>query len=213
VISLDSFDWIDVTRPISEQTPVWPGDRAIVITQEQIDEMTISSFACTCHAGTHLDAPFHFDPDGESIEKIPIQKLVGDVEVVSLAPDPPRAIRVEDLPGGWRPSTKRVFVRTDSFPVGNPIDERFSGLAVEVVDLLADHGVTVLGLDTPSADRFEDAKVPVHRRLLAREMICIEGLDLSQVEAGLYHLIALPLRLVGVEGSPMRVVLARKESK
>jgi arylformamidase len=100
-----------------------------------------------------------------------------------------------------------VLLRTDSHPVGAPVDSRFAGLTVDLVDWLADRGVILVGVDTPSVDRFDADHMPCHRRLLERGLTWIEGLTLAGAAPGLYRLVALPLPLVGAEAAPLRALL------
>jgi len=198
--------WIDVSRPLRASTPVWPGDRPFELDQRRDPEFVLSSFATTCHVGTHLDAPLHLDPSGDAVEAVPIDRLVGAAEVVHL-PAPGRALTPADLPRDWTPAAERVLVRTDSYPLDGVIDRNFSGLAPDLVHWLADRQVVLIGIDTPSVDVFTSGSHPAHHALLDRGMTWIEGLWLADVKPGLYHLVALPILLEGAEAAPLRALL------
>jgi arylformamidase len=100
-----------------------------------------------------------------------------------------------------------VLVRTGTFPDPTVFHEDFAALAPELVDSLHARGVRLVGIDTPSVDPFDSADLPAHRAFLKNDMAILEGLDLSAVPDGVYELIALPLRLVGFDASPVRAVL------
>ncbi len=202
----DASTWIDVSRPIDGSTPVWPGDRGVAVEQIRIGDMTISAYSTTCHAGTHLDAPLHLDPSGRSVDQVSLGRLIGRCEVVSVV-DGCRKVDRTSLPDGWRPRAERVLIRTGSHPVGAAIDASFAGLTAEVLELIAQSGVGLVGIDTPSVDRFDDEKLPMHRGLQDADILWIEGLDLTGVSAGMYEMIALPMALVNTEAAPIRVLL------
>jgi arylformamidase len=166
----------------------------------------VSAFSTTCHVGTHVDAPAHLDPGGVTVDQIPLERLIGDVEVVEVT-HRDAVIDVADLPPSWIPSTPRVLIRTGTYPLGSPIDAGFAGLAPDLVEWLAHHGVLTVGIDTPSVDAFDADDAPTHRALLRLGMTWIEGLFLEAAAPGRYRMVALPLALVGVEAAPVRVIL------
>lgn len=197
--------WIDITRPLRQSTPVWPGDRAFVLRQQREAGFVLSSFETTCHIGTHIDAPLHLGA-GPSVEKVPIGRLVGPAEVVRVE-GPGLVVTPAFLAPGWEPRSSRVLVRTDSFPLDREIGPGFTALSAELVHWLADRGVELVGIDTPSVDLFESEDIPAHRALLERGLTWIEGLWLKDVEPGAYSLAALPMLLEGAEAAPVRAVL------
>ena len=199
-------DWIDISRPIHVGTPVWPGDCAVGIEQCDDDGVLVSALTATCHLGAHLDAPLHVDRKGAAVDEIPLGRLIGPAEIVRLT-EAAGAASVTHLPSGWTPNVPRVLLRTDSHPVDAAIGEGFVSLAVDLVYWLADRGVEMVGIDTPSVDPFSSVELTAHRALSDRGMTWIEGLDLSRAAPGRYLLIALPVALVGVEAAPVRAVV------
>lgn len=198
--------WIDASRPVDTATPVWPGDRRFEATSVREGGMTISAIATTCHVATHLDAPRHLDPDAPAVDEVPLERLLGAAEVVAVTGCP--LIDVARLPDpAWRPRAPRLLLRTDSHPVGAAIDERFAAVTPQLVAWLAAHGVVTLGIDTPSVDPFASTELVAHRALLAHGLTWLEGLWLGDAAPGLYLMFALPLRLVGLDAAPARVVL------
>jgi len=203
-----SEGWIDVSRPLRNGIPVWPGDRAFELSPITVDGLRVTTVATTCHVGTHVDAPLHLDPNGIAAHEIPLGRLIGPAEVVRL---PAGCVRAgpEDLPLGWVPRDSRVLLRSDSQPVESPIRDGFAGVSVELVSWLADHGVSTMGIDTLSVDPFESTELEAHHALIERDMTWIEGLRLDAVEAGRYLLVALPMALHGTEAAPVRALLRR----
>ncbi len=200
--------WIDVSRPLTSQTPVWPGDRAFELDQHSVDDLLVSALSSTCHIGTHVDAPLHLRPSGIAVHEIPIGRLIGPAEVVRLPASCELALP-RDLSPGWTPRYQKVLLRTDSHPVGRPIGEGFTGVSPELVHWFSDHGVATVGTDTPSPDPFSSTDLEAHNALADRGMTWIEGLDLEGVGAGCYLFIALPLPLRGTEAAPVRALVKR----
>jgi arylformamidase len=203
-----SDGWIDVSRPLSVKTPVWPGDRAFELSKTTIDDLLVTAVATTCHVGTHVDAPLHLEPNGIAVHEIPLGRLIGPAEVVRLPTGCVQA-RPEDLPLGWAPRDSRVLFRSDSQLGETPIRDGFAAISAELVHWLADHGVSTTGIDTASVDVFSSTELEAHHALIEREMTWIEGLQLEGVEAGRYLLVALPMPLHGTEAAPVRALLKK----
>jgi arylformamidase len=199
--------WIDITRPLSAATPVWPGDQPLTIDQCQEGDVMVSSFATTCHVGSHVDAPLHLEAGAKDVEGLGLSRLIGPAEVIRVAGVRDR-IAIGDLPRGWQPSQPRLLIRTDCLPLGMAIGPGIVGLEMELVAWLASHGVELVGTDSPSMDPFSAVELSAHRALAEHDVTWIEGLWLEHVEPGPYFMVALPLRLLGVEAAPLRAVLA-----
>jgi len=201
-------EWIDVSRPLTSATPVWPGDRAFQIERLRMGETTVSSFSASCHVGTHVDAPCHLDASAGGVESIPLERLIGPAEVIAVAA---HVVAPEHLPSGAHPATPRVLLRTDSHPLDAPIGPGFAALDARLVHWLADRGVVLVGIDTPSVDPFSSDDLPAHRALRARGMTWIEGLWLGGIAPGRYQLVALPMAIVGADAAPVRAALRSDE--
>jgi arylformamidase len=184
---------------------VWPGDRQLELEQRVEHGVVVSALSTTCHVGTHVDAPLHLDPCAAPVDRIPLDCVIGDAEVVHVRRPGPR-VGLGDMAPGWSPQTPRVLLRTDTHPLGAAVGPGFAGLGVDLVHWLADHAVELVGIDTPSVDPF-DGDLRAHHALANRGVTWIEGLWLGDVDAGCYRLVALPLPLVGVEAAPVRAVL------
>lgn len=206
-------NWIDITRPLHAGTPPWPGDTAFDfrLTWRMADGASVNVGALTMgtHNGTHVDAPYHYLPDGPGIDALDLTVFVGaavvvDVtrrEIISRADLEPAQDAIRSCgrlllkTGGW--SDPAVFPKT--YPV----------LSGETPAWLGTLGVRLLGLDVPSVDRVDSAELPIHHALAAAGILILESLDLRAVEPGEYQLIALPLRIAGGDASPVRAVLRR----
>lgn len=199
--------WIDISRPLTSATPVWPGDHPFRLDQQELDGTVVSSLTTTCHVGTHVDAPRHLDSRAGGVESIELDRLIGPAEVVSVSD---LIVTPESLPSGWSPAVPRLLLKTGSHPVGAPIGPGFAAVAAGLVHWLADRGVLLLAIDTPSVDPFDSVDLAAHRALLERGMTWIEGVRLEHVAPGRYRLVALPLALVGADAAPVRAALRRE---
>jgi arylformamidase len=159
----------------------------------------------TAHLGAHADAPSHYGPDAPAIDARPLDLYLGPCQVVD-APVPGRSrVTLADLRS--EVSAPRVLIRTGTYPDPTRFDEGFAALCPSLVTALHGRGVRLVGVDTPSVDLFSSKDLPSHRAFLSHDMAILEGLVLRNVPPGRYELIALPLRLVGFDASPVRAVL------
>jgi arylformamidase len=212
---MDERPVIDITPAITPDIAVWPGDTPV--SRETLCDLkngatiTLSALRTTVHLGAHADGANHYGVHGASIDAMPIQRYIGPCHVI----DAPiartaggtrvRAIDLRTELGVIR--HPRVLLRTGTFPDFTRWNSDFAGIDPALIDLLADRGVALIGIDTPSVDVQESKDLPAHRRFLARDVSILEGLRLAHVAPGEYELIALPLPLVGFDASPVRAVL------
>jgi len=198
---------IDVTRPLKKDMLVYPGDIIPSFTQADQGVYLISDLYMSSHTGTHIDAPVHYLKSGDTIDTIPLSNLIGRCRVldVSAAGILITAAHLEGrLEGVNRLLLKTWFSGRDMFT------EEYPSLALDAACLITDNRIECLGIDSPSIESF-NCDGAVHRRLLSNCCIIIELLDLSDVPEGDYEMIALPLRLTGLDGSPARVILMKQE--
>ena len=168
--------------------------------------MTVSHFATTVHAGTHADAPLHYSPGGASAAEVPLDAYIGRCRVVD-ARGQGAAISAAFVTANIPAPPPRVLFRTfETFPHRHWPD-RFTCVAADAVRALADAGVRLVGLDSPSLDPQDSKTMDAHRAVLAADMRVLEGLVLDDIPPGDYELIALPLKLAGLDASPVRAVL------
>ena len=215
----------DITPPICESLAVWPGDtrpsREIRSEMEKGARVTASTLHATVHLGAHADAPSHYGVGAPSIDKMSLDHYLGPCQVARVEVPCGSCITLNHwrrrVPTGGERSAgrsilaERVLFATGTCPDPSVFNEDFAGLSVELIDHLHEGGVRLVGIDTPSVDLFSSAELPVHRRCLEYGMAILEGLVLGggprPVPEGVYELIALPLKLVGFDGSPVRAVL------
>lgn len=200
---------IDITPTVSPRIAVWPGDvpytRTINAAFAQGANLDLSSISTTVHLGAHTDAPSHYHADGVGIDRRPLDRYYGACQVVTVAVARNARILPADLPTAIR--APRVLFRTDTFPDPTVFNEDFAALSPELVDHLADRGVVLVGLDTPSVDPCHDRDLRSHNAIYRRDLAILEGVVLDDAPDGLYTLIALPLKLEGADASPVRAVL------
>jgi arylformamidase len=201
----------DISPAITESMKVWPGDtppsREVLCDMKRGDNLTLSTLHATVHLGAHADAPSHYGADAPSIEACDLDVYIGPCQVVHVPAERGKRIRPELLA---EPVTAaRVLLRTGSFPDFTTFNQDFAALEPSLVDYLHDVGVRLIGIDTPSVDLFSSKDLPAHHRILHHGMAILEGLVLRDVPPGLYELVALPLRLVGFDASPVRAILRR----
>jgi len=167
------------------------------------DNVRLSSLRTTLHAGAHADAPSHVEREGLSMHEVGLEPYFGACEVMEVRLPPGTCILPEHLPGPLR--APRVLFKTGSDPTR--FTEDFVALSPELVRHLKAQDCVLVGIDTLSVDPFASESLEAHRALFEAGLRNLEGLDLRAVEPGLYTLIALPLRIEGGDGSPVRAVL------
>jgi arylformamidase len=199
----------DITPPINEALRVWPGDapprREIQQDMAQGAALTVSVLHATVHLGAHADAPSHYGRDAPGIDALSLDTYLGPCQVLRVAAARGSRIAPRDLRVPI--AAERVLFATGTAPDPTIFNEDFAALEPELVDHLHERGVRLVGIDTPSVDPFPGDDLPAHRAFLRNDMAILEGLLLEGVPEGLYELIALPLRLVGYDASPVRAIL------
>lgn len=201
---------IDISPLLSPELPVWPGDEGFRMTHglslAQGDPVNATSLQLTAHLGAHADAPRHLFSKGADIASLSLEAFIGPCLVVEVELPPSGLIRPEHLPANL--SAPRILFKTRRTPRPAHFEEDFRALAPETSEHLA-QSCCLVGIDTPSVDPFV-SDLEVHRILLSRGIALLENLELQGVEPGAYTLLALPLRIQGGDGSPVRAVLQRQ---
>jgi arylformamidase len=169
------------------------------------DNLTLSTLRGTVHLGAHADAPSHYGADAPSIDQVDLTRYVGLCQVMRVRVEGRSRLSLDALTDTVRAT--RLLIATGTYPNPEQFAEDFVGLDPELVNALADRGVTLVGVDTPSVDLFNSKDLPAHHACLRRGVSILEGLTLDGVPEGMYELIALPLKLVGFDASPVRAVL------
>ena len=203
----------DISLPLDEGTVPWPGDAAFLKTTSlRIAEgasVNLSSFSTSSHNGTHADAPFHYDSVGETMDRLPLEIFLGPALLAEIATD--REISVSALQSLDFTDTPRLLLRTAPGRDRTRFPNRIATLSVEAVEWLAARGVRLIGVDIPSVDAVDSKALPIHHAIGRAGIHIIENLQLDGVPLGRYELIALPLKITGGDGSPIRAVLRSTE--
>jgi arylformamidase len=203
----------DVSLPISNDLPVWPGDSAVslVMTASILngDKCNITQLQMGTHAGTHIDAPYHFLKDGATVDVIPIETFIGPCLVVELDSD--TLIEKKDFLKCNLNGHSRILIKTKNSERWakniTSFDKDYVALGIEAAQYLVENNTLLVGIDYLSIESFQSDDKPVHKLLLKYNITILEGLNLSEVNAGVYELICMPLKLQGCEGAPARVLL------
>ncbi|MDD1702476.1 MAG: cyclase family protein [Methanoregula sp.] len=198
---------IDITRTLSDKTVSYPGDIPPQFSQRDAGLYLISDLVLNSHSGTHIDAPVHYLKTGDTIDTIPLDRLIGPCRVIDVS-GAGSEISAADIRGRIC-GAKRVLLKT-RFSGETRFREDYPHLTYDAAGLLCEEGVLCVGIDSFSIEAFV-CDGSVHRALMGRGIIIIELLDLSAVNEGEYGLAALPLKLGGLDGAPARVVLMQQE--
>ena len=212
---------VDISRPLTNDLAPWPGDTAFRFglswKMAEGASVNVGAINMSLHNGTHADAPFHFEQNGFSIDRMPLDHYVGPAVVVDLTKRFEKAadqtgngeIQIADL-APCSDSLRRaqrlllktnVWMNSTVFPGWIPV------VARGVPEWLRDHQVKLLGLDLPSVDPIDAKKLTNHYALNQAGIAILESLDLTQVREGIYHLAALPLKVAGGDAGPVRAIL------
>ncbi len=200
----------DVTRPLFAGHPVWPGDSPCRVAWKARLGPGVaynqSELRMSPHTGTHADGPFHMLPEGAMIGAAPLDAFIGPARVVdAVGRGALDAAWAEEVLAAGAP--ERLLVRTGAWTDAAVFPTSFAALDAESARMLVDAGLRLFGTDAPSPDPFDSADVPVHHVLLGAGAGILENVMLDGVPPGEYELIALPLRLMDAEASPVRAVL------
>jgi arylformamidase len=195
----------DISRWLANGFPTWPGDPPFLLEPAlQIsrgDAVNTARVTTPTHVGSHIDAPFHYHPEGAKLEQIPPELLIGPCRVLQVGDRflerladmdslPPRVLLYTGQPARW-----------ERFP------ESYRALDPAEVEQLALLGAQLIGVDAPSVDPLDSRELPAHQACFRHGLIIAEGLDLTGVSEGLYQLICLPMPLAGADGAPLRAIL------
>lgn len=202
--------WQDISRPVSSETPVWPGDPpwryALAASITGGDGVNVGAVSGTTHVGTHADAPLHVLEDGAAIDALPLDAFAGPADVVDVSASE-GAIGIAEIEAGLLdPPVPRLLFSTGC---GEELLDRFRGLDPGAAAWCVRRGLRLVGTDAPSIDPPGSETLDAHRALLGAGVAILEGLALAGIGPGRYELVALPLRWVGADASPVRAALRR----
>jgi arylformamidase len=198
----------DISPTISADLPVWPGDTRFEAgpTWEIGDgcPVRVSRMTMTTHLGAHTDAPSHYDPAGLAIDAVGLEPYIGACRVIHCIGVP--CVRPQHVERHLQGIPPRVLLRTYS-TAPREWDAGFAAVAPETIALLAAHGVRLVGTDTASLDPQDSKTLDAHHAVRAHRMAILEGVVLDAIDEGDYELVALPLKLSGMDASPVRAIL------
>jgi arylformamidase len=200
----------DISPLVDGKISVWPGDTPFsareLLRIEDGAAVNLSTITMSCHTGAHADAPSHYLKGAETIDAVPLDAYLGPCLLAEVKPKG-GAVRPEELKGKDLSGVERLLLRTGCIQDRTKFPEAVAYLTVELVRHLKEHGIVLVGIDSPSVDPFDSKDLPAHKALHAAGIANLENLALKGVPPGRYELIALPLRLAGRDGSPVRAIL------
>jgi len=203
----------DVTVPITNTMPVWPGDPPVRlsgkshISRDKTHTVRLTAIEMGSHTGTHIDAPFHMIEGGKRLEEFNLETLTGKATVFEI-PDV-RSIGRSQLERFDWTGVERALLKTENSRhwADGKFYEEFVYLEPDGAEFLVEKGMRLAGIDYLSIDKFRSESHPSHFVLLSQNIPILEGLNLSVVPAGEYTIVALPLNLQNADGAPARVIL------
>jgi len=208
----------DVTVPISDLLPVWPGDPRVEIEPlSSIDNgqpANVMRLSMSSHTGTHVDAPYHFVEQGLTVDNLPLELLMGPAFVAEVDGLEGNKIEVFDLASLHFPrSTTRLLLKSSNSYFWEDrlteFERDYVHLTPKAAEWLVKRGVQLIGVDYLSVEAFGAPDYQVHRTLLGAGVVIVEGLNLSRVPIGPCQLVCLPLTIEGGDGAPARVLVIR----
>lgn len=210
----------DVSRELTSTLAPWPGDAGFDFKLNgkiaEGSSVNLGMISMSVHNGTHADARFHFEDGAWTIEQAQLQKYIGRAVVADLSDNyrdgAMPQIQISDL-AAWATELEmvsRLLLKTNVWPDSRIFPKQIPTIAADVPPWLEARGVTLLGFDVPSVDEITAKNLVNHHALAAAGISIIESLDLSSVAAGVYHFVALPLKITGGDGSPVRAILWRE---
>ncbi len=200
----------DISPPVDAQSPVFPGDTPYTqqwaATLSDTCPVNVSAITLSPHVGAHADAPLHYDPQGAAVGALDLLPFLGRCRVIH-ALDAGPLITIAHLQHAMSDMPERLLVRTyRQFPRQH-FDTQLTALHPDTVQHLADLGVKLIGIDSASIDPADSKTLPSHQAIRQRGLRVLENLLLDEVPEGDYELIALPLKLMTADASPVRAVL------
>lgn len=201
--------WIDISQPLQNNHAEWPGDTPfnyeVAFKKEDTGSVNIGKLMTSTHMGTHIDAPFHFENDGEQVHELPVDLYIGRARVIDLSGV--SQVGYAELAEIDFGGAERILLKTGRREDLTVFPANFTTIGADLAPLLKERGVRLIGIDTPSVDAETSKSLDAHHALYQHHVMILENIVLDHVEAGDYELIALPLRIVGADGSPVRAVI------
>ena len=202
----------DISVPVRTGGIVYPGNPEILIEAQQAISRgagaNVSRISFGSHTATHVDAAKHFFDDGETVDRIALERFIGPALLIAVD-DSLTSVTRGDLERHDLSGHTRLLIRTrNSSLLADPEYHRdYTYLAPDGAAYLVEKGMELVGVDYLSIEQFRSGHHRTHRTLLEKNIVIVEGLNLSGIEPGTYDFVCLPLRLEGLDGAPARAVL------
>ena len=198
----------DISPPVDEQAAVFPGDtpytQRLHFSLGPDCPVNVSAITLSPHTGAHADAPMHYSSQGEAIGALDLHPYLGPCRVIQCLDVGP-LVHIQHIAHALEDLPPRVLIQTSRRARQNWAS--FTALASQTIDFLATKNVVLIGIDTPSVDPATSHTLHSHQQLLRHQMRVLENLVLDDVPPGDYELIALPLKLMKADASPVRAIL------
>ncbi|SFK59688.1 Kynurenine formamidase [Halobacillus dabanensis] len=203
------MNFIDISMPLTNNTPPWPGDEPfeykLTFSMEETGSVNVGQFKGSNHIGTHIDAPFHYDSNGWKTAEIPLERFSGPALVVPIKNQ--TTITAQLLQGIDFSGVDKVLFHTGSWEDRTSFPNQYTVIGEDVGPFLNSKGIHLIGVDTPSVDPETSKELVGHHSLYNNDILILEGIQLSHVPPGIYELFAFPLKMEQADGSPVRAVL------
>lgn len=202
---------IDISRTLEPALAVWPGDtpfeRRVQLSMADGAPVNLSTLTLSSHTGAHIDAPFHVQREGVTIERLPLEPYWGPAQVVTVRKSAGPLDREDFAHVDLRRAARLLVRSADGSGPHDVFPAQFVYPSPELAGVLAEAGIVLYGSESPSTDHADSKDLPGHHALLNAGIAILEGLDLRAAPDGVYELVALPLKIAGGDGSPVRAVL------
>jgi arylformamidase len=209
---MEANGWIDVSVSLHSGMVHWPDNPPVRIERtlsiEHGDVANVSEISMGAHTGTHMDGPLHFVREGKGLDEMPLTATIGRARVVEISD--PESVKLDELRPHGLQRGERILLKTENSArrwSTEDFMEDFVYVSQEAARYLAESGIQTVGVDYLSVGGFRKDGEETHRALLETGIWVIEGLDLSQVEAGEYELICVPVKIERSDGAPARAIL------
>jgi arylformamidase len=203
----------DISVILGEESIDYPGDtpysRDLAATIQNTGDYALSKLTMSPHCGTHIDAPAHFIQDGKTIDEFPVQTFILPALVVEIEDN--ETIDVQELESLHINAGEALLFKTENSRRGlsraGVFTDEFVYLSLPAAEFCVERRLGLIGIDYITIEQYGAKAFPVHRKILAGNMLVLEGIDLSGVDAGRYTLMCFPLKIKGCEASPVRAIL------
>jgi len=203
----------DISVILGEQAPDWPGDprfqREIICRISADSPFALSGLHMCAHSGTHLDTPSHFIPGGKTLDDYSASDFILPARVAEITDR--ISVKADDIAHLNIAAGSALLFKTSNSATGlcmsRTFSENYVHLTPEAADVCIEKKIRLAGIDSLSIEKYRDEDYPVHRKLLEKDILILEGINLKDVAAGDYTLFCFPLRIKEGEASPVRAVL------